>query len=56
MQQAQAQGAKGSIKSSKPSFEDDLNIYIYLFIFLLGHQPILMIWSKINTSLPLHPN
>jgi hypothetical protein len=31
MQQAQAQGAQGSIKSSKRSFElDDIHIYIYL--------------------------
>jgi hypothetical protein len=51
MQQAQAKGAKGSIKSSKRSFElGDI------FIFLLEHQLLLMIWSKTNTSLPLHPN
>jgi hypothetical protein len=34
MQQAQAQGAKGSIKSCKPSFEDDVYIYIYIYIYL----------------------
>jgi hypothetical protein len=55
MQQAQAKGAKGSIKSSKLSFELD-DIYVYIYIFLLGHQLLLMIWSKTNTSLPLHPN